>query len=94
MRERRCPRWCDFSDQAGHSGLHTAHIGEVMLARNASVFAVAVTAEADAKRPYCVLTLAARQFSPYGKAILSWEMAERLAGLLMDAKGRYGSWAG
>jgi hypothetical protein len=65
-----------------------------MLARNATVFAVAVTAEAEARRPYCVLTLAARQFSPYNRAVLSWEMAERLAGLLVDAKRRYASGQG
>ncbi|WP_166353514.1 hypothetical protein [Phytoactinopolyspora limicola] len=89
MHELSCLRWCDFSEQPSHSGLHIAHVGEIMLARNAAVFAVAVTAEAEAKWPYCVLTLAARQFSPYSRAVLSWEMAERLGGLLIDAKRRY-----
>ncbi|AYY13845.1 hypothetical protein EF847_15200 [Actinobacteria bacterium YIM 96077] len=88
---RSCPRWCDFADQGGHSGNHVAHIGEIMLPRNAAVFAVAVTAESDSQRPYCVLTLAARQFSPYNRAILSWDMAERLAGLLLHGKRSYAS---
>lgn len=86
---RTCPRWCDYAEHPEHDGPHMAHVGEVTLPRNAAVFAVAVTAEADGRRPYCVLTLAARQFSPYNRAVLSWDMAERLAGLLLSGKKSY-----
>ncbi|NEE01211.1 hypothetical protein [Phytoactinopolyspora halotolerans] len=87
--EGKCPRWCDYDYDPGHAGPHCAFIGEIVIPSGPS-YVASVTAEADGERPYCALTLGLRVgHQVYGRAVMSWDMAERLGSMLIDAKRRY-----
>lgn len=65
-------------------------IGEVTIPTGPA-YVVAVTAEADGRRPFCVLTIASRGEAGYVRAVMSWEMAARVAGHLMRGHQSYAS---
>jgi hypothetical protein len=64
------------------------HVGEVMLDQPGPSYVVAVTLESDGKDPLPALTIGGKVVN-YAAALMTWSQAERLAGMLADAKRRY-----
>jgi hypothetical protein len=89
MSEPACPRWCDFGEDGPHTGPHVHHIGEVLLGSASPSYVLAVTIESQDNQPFPVVMLGGRYDITYGSALLSWDQADRVAAMLLDARQRY-----
>jgi hypothetical protein len=87
-------RWCDYCRAPGataHKGSHVRFVGELMLARNAAVYTIALTLESPSARfePHPVIWLGLRTAGPPIAVHLSWEHLDALAALMLDARERF-----
>jgi hypothetical protein len=69
--------------------LHVHQVGEVLLERQDAAYVVAVTIESRTDDPEPCLTVGGR-YTSYATAAMSWSESDRLAGLLLEARKRYG----
>ena len=83
-----CPRWCDWSEQGPHSGLHVHQVGEVLLQRKDAAYVVSVTVESQDDEPLPCVIVGGR-YTSYATAAMTWDESDRLASLLTDARKRY-----
>lgn len=86
-------KWCDYSDSRKHPRHHLHHLGDVVTTVNPKNRVVALTVECGlaGSAPLPVISMCRDDNGAIAIARLTWDQAEQLGRLLIDAARRYGS---